>query len=840
MSLDFQFACQLPSGFHARPASVLSGLANGFTSECALTNLRNGFIANLKSALAIIAADVRAGDGCRVQVSGADKEAAHAALRRLIERELGESEEPPAEPVRDGRTGALPRSLKSTGIRCHSGLGVSRGIGQGRVAMVGDLALPIELSVKTAVDPRREWGLVEQAVAALRVRIEAMHAGRLSQTEAAVLRAHLAIVDDVSLAEKLKERIALGRSAGQAVVDAGQFFVGLLRRSESPYVRERGVDVQEICLQLLEQIYGTKFQPPRMDLKEPSVLVADMLPPQQLLRLDRQWLKGLVLAHAGTTSHTVILARSLGIPTLVGVKDAPVALSPGQDVIVDANRGILVSEWTPSVRRFYVRERETLERRRAALARHAAARAVTVDGYALEVGANVSSTEEIVPAFERGADGIGLFRTEMLFVGRDSLPTEEEQFAVYVLATRAAAGRTVIIRTIDVGGDKPLPHLNLPRETNPSLGYRGVRIYPEHQGPMRSQLRAILRASAFGKVRLMVPMVSSMTEVHWVKAQISQAQDELKAQGIAFDEAMSFGIMIEVPSTAFILDQMCTAVDFFSIGTNDLSQYFLAADRDNAKVASLSNVKHPSFLRLLQSIVNEVHKAGKWIGLCGEMAGDVRHIPFLIALGLDEISVAAAEIPALKARIRRLALNDCKRLLSAGVACQHVEEVDRLLDHDQPIETDRPLMDQELVLLGSDSQSKDEAIREIVDAFYVAGRTEDPEHMEEAIWAREAVYSTGMGHGFAIPHCKTDAVTADSVGILKLREPIEWGSLDGKPVSMVILLAIRDSNRNGKHMQVLSKLARRLMNEEFRDELLRGQDAQAVLTHLAEELKIAL
>src|SRR5207248_6656521 len=339
--------------------------------------------------------------------------------------------------------------------------------------------------------------------------------------------------------------------------------------------------------------------------------------------------------------------------------------------------------------------------------------------------------------------------------------------------------RPVIIRTIDVGGDKPVAHLNLPAESNPFLGYRGMRIYAEHRELFRTQFRALLRASAFGKLQVMAPMVSTIEEVIWLKAQVAQSQEELRGQNIQFDPAMPVGIMIEVPSVAFILDQLSAELDFFSIGTNDLNQYFLAVDRDNAKVAALSSVCHPSFIRFLKHIVDGVHANGKWIGMCGEMAGDVRNLPILVGLGLNEISASASQVPALKERISKLSAKSCEELLSRVIACTQAEQVNKILAEEHPSQNSESLLDSNLVIVDSDSESKEEAIRELIDSLFVAGRTEDPDRLEDVVWAREAAYSTGLGHGFAIPHCRSDLINANSIAILKLRRPIEWNSLDG-------------------------------------------------------------
>jgi len=791
----------------------------------------------LKSVLAIIAADVRQGDNCCVRVEGPDEESARAALRHFVDHDLPLCDEPLVEAAAPD-TQALPRALRQTGVTCYFGTAVSRGIGHGAVVVTGGLALPRGLAGESALDANREQQKLERAVSAVRGRIEAMLARQASAVEAAILRAHLAMVADISLISDIRGRIEDGRSAGQAIVEAGESFTNMLRRSDSLYIRERALDMQEICLQLLEQVYGARFRPLTVELHAPTVVVAETLAPQQLLALNRNWMKALVLDNVGTTSHTVILARSLGVPTLVGVKDAPRLLPEGQEIIVDANRGCVLAHVPASVRRFYDREAEAAHRRQQFLSRYAQRPAVTGDGRKLEVGANVSSPGELRAVFERGADGIGLFRTEMLFVGGDGMPSEEEQFEVYEQAARAAAGQPVLIRTLDIGGDKPLPYLNLPREVNPFLGYRGARLYADHEDLMREQFRAIIRASAFGSVQMLLPMVSSLAEVRWAQAMLARVQAELAAENVAFDRAMPLGVMVEVPAVTFILNQLCSEVEFFSIGTNDLAQYVFAADRTNNKVSGLADVLHPGFLRLLKQIVDTVHGGGKWVGICGEMASDIRCVPLLLGMGLDEISVPASEIPALKERVSRLSNASCEELLSRALNCKDAEGVQDLLRHSLPIDKAWPLLDCELVVLESESETKEEAIRELVNACYVTGRTDDVEAMEDALWARESQYSTGFGHGFAIPHCKTTATLAGSLAVLKLKRPIDWGATDGQPISVVILLALCESATDAAHMQVFSRLARKLMDEEFRKSLMEKTNVDSLMQFLVGDLDL--
>ncbi|MBV9183626.1 MAG: phosphoenolpyruvate--protein phosphotransferase [Acidobacteria bacterium] len=834
---ELHFVCPLVHGLHARPASQLAEFVAGFVSEFYLTNPRSGAEANLKSPLAIIASDIREGDRCSVRVLGDDQEMAAAALREFIAQELANTDESEVTSPSDPSPLVLPRALQSPAVTRYSGVAVSPGIGKGKAVVVGRLSWSLPVNGKATEGSEKEQERVEHAIAMVRDRLKALLSRAMSPAETSVLKAHVSILEDISFEERLAGFVAGGQSAAQAVISTATFFVSLLEASESAYIRERAIDIKEICLRLLEEIDGCTSDRAEVMLEEPSVVVAETLAPQQLLELERKWLSGLVLEYAGTTSHAVILARSLGIPTIVGVKDAPVRLTPGEQIVVDANRGLVVPNGSALVHRFYERQRQTQRERQRALSRYARAKAITTDGRRIEVDANICSGEESAAAFAQGAEAIGLFRTEFLFLGRDRAPSEEEQFTAYAQAAHGAK-RRITIRTIDVGGDKPVPLLNLPAESNPYLGYRGMRVYQEHRDLFRSQLRAILRASALGRMQVMAPMVTTVEEVLWLKEQIAELQEDLERRSIAFDPLLPVGIMIEVPSVAFNLDQFSAEVDFFSIGTNDLNQYFMAVDRDNARVAKLASVRQPSFLRFLKHIVDAVERNGKWVGMCGEMASDVRNLPLLIGLGLHEISVPPPHIPALKRSISRFAFEECRQLLLEAIECARLDDVEQLLRNFPAREPVQPLFDPQLIILHSDSRTKEEAIRELIDSLYVASRTENPDRLEALVWAREQACTTGLGHGFAIPHCRTDAVVANSVAILKLSHPIEWSAVDEKPVSTVILLAVRESDTSNTHLQVLAKLARRLMNPRFREDVTRLSQSAELVAHLSRELEI--
>jgi len=828
------FTCPLASGLHARPASKLAEVANRYASECTLTNLRNGLFANAKSVLGIIATDIRHQDRCVLLLAGADQRAASKALQAFVQEILPQCDVPLIDTASLSRGSTLPRSLKAAGVTCIPGVAVSRGIAQGEVVILNRMSLPQKEPTRPGpINSNDELDLIHTALSTVRHQMVERLKYSLTPVGSAVLQADLAMASDVLLLEKLTQQVLSGNSATQAIMETAEYFVDLLGHSESEYIRQRSADIEEICLQLLEEV-SDESPMPSIQLSVPSVLIAETLGPQQLLQLDRRRLKALVLEHSGSTSHAAILARSLGIPTLAAVRNARLLFAPGRQIVVDANRGLLIPQVSLAVQRFYEREQNTLDLRKTAWSRTLPTESDT-NTNSMEVAANASSGEEAMVAFENGADGIGLFRTEMIFLGREEPPSEQEQFAIYSEVLRAAEGRPVIIRTFDIGGDKKVPYLDLPREENPFLGYRGARIYGEYPQVLQTQLRAILRASPAGHVQIMAPMITSLEEIVAFKVAVEEAKKTLASDGIAFGSNIKIGIMIEVPAIAFSLDRICREVDFFSLGTNDLSQYFFAADRSNAHVSSHFTVRHPGFLRFLEQIVKQIQSQHKWIGVCGDMAANLRNLPLLLALNLDEISVPGAEVHEFKRALSKYDAVDCQKILERALACKNSSEVDQLLPL-QPSRQQEPLISEELVVLGSRSQTKEEVIEEMVDAFYVANRTDDRHLLEEALWAREDLYSTGLGFGFATPHCKTNAVTSDSICVLRLKDPIHWDSVDGEPVSVVVLLALRDSESASTHMQVFSILARKLMSEDFRHSLLQAETRTAVTVYLGEQL----
>ncbi len=833
MPVEYRFVCKLAHGLHGRPASILSSKAQEFNADIRLTceSATSAAPVDVTSVLSVIGLDVQMDERCVLTADGPQAEAAMDALRYVIEHQLHQAEEA-AEQAADTSAAAstrLPITLRRLGVEYAGGLGVCGGAGLGVAVLVGGLALPPEAASARAGDADAELADATRAIDALRAELHDRSHAAKGPVERALLAAHEQITGDPMLRQIVEREIAGGATAPQAVVTAADELASGLRAATTAYVRERALDVQDIAMQLIERLLPDTGGTTQVELTHESVVFAEALTANQLLKMDRAKLKGLVLGAVGQTSHTVILARNFGIPCIIDVAGVLALASGGDASVVDGDGGFVITPVSAEVSTFYERERAARERRLARLAPLVAKPAITPCGHRLEVATNAADAREIGAAVAMGAEGVGLFRTEFLFLDRDAAPDEAEQCNVYASAVKAAEGRPVIFRTFDIGGDKPAPYLNIPAEENPFLGFRGLRLYPAHLSLMKTQLRALLRASAGapdGSVKIMAPMVAAPSEAAWFREQVHAVRDELRAEGASVASNVPVGMMIEVPSVALALDLFAEHVDFFSIGTNDLCQYWMAADRGNSNVASLCDPHHPSFIRLLRAIAAEANELGKWVGVCGEMGGRPRDLPLMIGFGLDEISGSARQIATLKLAVGEADRQRCRELVDRACACASPAEVETLLDEFNwraASAGERAIIEADCMRIGADATTKEEAIRQAVEVLWIAGRTDAPRDVEEAVWAREETYSTGLGHGFAVPHCKSDAVSTPTLTVLKLNAPVEWGSMDDKPVSTVLMLTVPESESQGggaaAHMKVFATLARQLMHEEFREAL---------------------
>jgi len=483
--------------------------------------------------------------------------------------------------------------------------------------------------------------------------------------QAEIMEAHLSIMLDPALEESILAKIEQGVSAPVAVRDAteeiAQLFVGL----ENAYLRERGDDVRDVGSRIVRALLGIK--PTEFNESGTILCAAEMLP-SVVASLPSDKVIGLILGQGSITSHTVIMAKARGLPTLVGLGEQVQQIADGATAILDATNGQLIVSPTGEQLAAYGEKIKQEQDKQAHYVSQAQLPATTSDGKRIVVAANIGQPEEIVVAVEKGCDGVGLFRTEFLFMGRDSLPSEQEQFEAYKFVIEKCKGHLCVIRTLDIGGDKPLPYLAIPKEDNPFLGWRAIRISLQRTDIFRTQLRAILRAAAFGKAAIMLPMIVNISEIVQTKALFAQVRAELLDEGERVPTDIPLGIMVETPAAAVMAIELAKECDFFSIGTNDLVQYTLAADRGNQSVSYLFDHFHPAVLRLIAMAVRAAHASKIWVGVCGEMAGDPLATKLLISLGVDELSMSAPAIPKIKHIIRNLQPDDAlaRTILSLG------------------------------------------------------------------------------------------------------------------------------------------------------------------------------
>jgi phosphoenolpyruvate-protein phosphotransferase len=524
----------------------------------------------------------------------------------------------------------------------------------------------------TVDDPQAEIARLEDAIAQVDEQLQGLLQHMEQQVgakEAAIFQAHRLFLSDPAFVGRARQLIQSERLNAEAalqrvVEDLRQTFAAM----EDPYFRERGADVEDVGRRLMRALLGIP-QPSLGQLPEPCIVLAQELTPSDTAQLDRQNVRGFCTARGGKTSHAAILARALGIPAVVGAGPAVLEIPREAPLILDGDQGLLIVDPDSHTSKRYQEILRRQEQQRARLLAAAQEPAVTSDGQRVEVVANIGSVDEVSLVLEHGGEGVGLLRTEFLYLDRATPPSEEEQRAAYSRIAQALEGHPLIIRTLDIGGDKPLPYLSLEAEDNPFLGNRGLRLCLSQPRIFKAQLRAILRAAAHGNIKVMFPMVADVGEVRAAKAHLQAARQELEDEGLAFGDPQ-VGIMVEIPAAAIAADLLAPEVDFFSIGTNDLTQYALAADRTNAQVQALADPLHPAVLRLIQQTIRCAHQAGIWVGLCGELAGEPLAVPLLLGMGLDEFSMAPAAIPAVKETIRRWSLEEARRLAPKLLACE--------------------------------------------------------------------------------------------------------------------------------------------------------------------------
>ncbi|WP_448917218.1 phosphoenolpyruvate-protein phosphotransferase PtsI [Haemophilus sputorum] len=502
----------------------------------------------------------------------------------------------------------------------------------------------------------------------------------LGAEKAAIFEGHLMILEDEELEEEilayLKENLVTADVATNKIIDQQ---VAVLSEIDDEYLKERAGDIRDIGNRLLRNILGMHIVD-LGDIQEESILVAYDLTPSETAQLNLDKVLGFITDIGGRTSHTSIMARSLELPAIVGTNDITAHVKTGDLVILDAiSNQIHINPSETEIAAFKAQQ-EKLAAEKAELAKLKELPAETLDGHRIEVAGNIGTIRDVDGVLRNGGESVGLYRTEFLFMDRASLPGEEEQFEAYKEIVEAMEGKQVVLRTMDIGGDKELPYLDLPKEMNPFLGWRAVRIGLTRREILDTQLRAVLRASAFGKLAVMFPMIISVEEIRELKSIVAELKAQLRAEGHAFDENLQLGVMVETPSAAVNARHLAKEVDFFSIGTNDLTQYTLAVDRGNEIIAHLYNPLTPSVLNLIKQVIDASHAEGKWTGMCGELAGDVRATALLLGMGLDEFSMSAISVPHVKKLARSINYADAKALADEALAQPTAADIERLVN----------------------------------------------------------------------------------------------------------------------------------------------------------------
>ncbi|MGO3569835.1 MAG: phosphoenolpyruvate-protein phosphotransferase PtsI [Serratia grimesii] len=552
-----------------------------------------------------------------------------------------------------------------------SGILVSPGIAFGKALLLKEDEIVINRKKISADDVEQEVSrfLAGRAKASEQLEAIKTKAGEtFGEEKEAIFEGHIMLLEDEELEQEIialiKDDLASADAAAYTIIE-GQ--AKALEELDDEYLKERAADVRDIGKRLLQNILGLAI----VDLsaiQDEVILVATDLTPSETAQLNLDKVLGFITDLGGRTSHTSIMARSLELPAIVGTSDVTKQVKNDDYLILDAvNNKVYVNPTADVIDQLKAEQNQYVTEKND-LAKLKDLPAITLDGHQVEVCANIGTVRDVAGAERNGAEGVGLYRTEFLFMDRDSLPTEDEQFQAYKAVAEAVGSQAVIVRTMDIGGDKDLPYMNLPKEENPFLGWRAIRIAMDRREILHAQLRAILRASAFGKLRIMFPMIISVEEVRDLKGEIETLKAQLREEGKAFDETIEVGVMVETPAAAVIAHHLAKEVDFFSIGTNDLTQYTLAVDRGNELISHLYNPMSPSVLSLIKQVIDASHAEGKWTGMCGELAGDERATLLLLGMGLDEFSMSAISIPRIKKIIRNTNFEDVKALAAQALA----------------------------------------------------------------------------------------------------------------------------------------------------------------------------
>ena len=563
------------------------------------------------------------------------------------------------------------------------GIAASDGIA---IAKVYTLTEPdLTVTKVTVEDSEKEVSRLDDALAASIKDVELIKETalkNLGKEEAQVFDAHLMVLSDPELIGQVKDSITSNKvNAESALKEVTDMFISIFAGMEdNPYMQERAADIRDVSKRILAHLLGVKIPSPAT-IKDEVIIVAADLTPSDTAQLNRQYVKAFVTDIGGRTSHSAIMARSLEIPAIVGTKEVTSIAKDGDIIIVDGLSGEVFLNPSEEVVAEYRAKAEAFAAQQAEWEKLKDSKTYTKDGHQVELAANIGTPKDLEGVVNNGAEGVGLYRTEFLYMDSHEMPTEEDQFEAYKAVLEGMNGKPVVVRTMDIGGDKELPYLPLPHEMNPFLGYRAIRISLNEPEMFRTQLRALLRASVYGKLRIMFPMIATLNDFRGAKALLEEEKAKLIAEGVAVSDDIQVGIMIEIPAAAVLAHQFAKEVDFFSIGTNDLIQYTMAADRMNERVSYLYQPYNPSILTLIKHVIDSAHKEGKWAGMCGEMAGDQTAVPLLVGLGLDEFSMSASSVLKTRSLIAKLTLSDMQALADKAInECATVQEVEALVE----------------------------------------------------------------------------------------------------------------------------------------------------------------
>lgn len=671
-----------PAGLHFGPAARFVQLAAQFQAEICVTNLSTGAGPALASRLnRLLALGIEKGHLIRIEATGQDAEAAVDLLARQVAHDVaryGYAETP-------ALTSPAAVDAEENGVALLWGQPASPGMAVGDAVVLADphplLAAPLERRSAAPFDLQREWERLEAAVHSARSQLETLIAKvrtTLGEEQALIFHAHLLLLEDPDFLDEMRTAIRGGASAEEATRLVVSQWAQRFRQMSGAIFQQRSVDIEDVGSRLLQAL-GV-YEPQAVELPERAIVVAETLLPSQAAMLDQRRVSGICTAGGGAMAHAIILARSMGIPAIVNVGPSLLeAVKSGVRLAIDGARGLIVVEPDEPTQAMYAAAQLEANAARAVAWAQAQRFTRTADGIHVEVAANLGTVDDVERALEAGAEAVGLLRTEFLFQDRRTPPDEMEQAEIYARLARTMGERRTVVRTFDIGGDKPAPYLSLPAEANPFLGWRAIRISLTMPEFFKAQLRALMRAAVEGNIHILLPMVSTMNEVLHVQALLAAAANELQAAGASFRADVPVGVMIETPAAVEMADRLAALVDFFSIGTNDLVQYTFAADRTNERVANLYDPLHPAVLRQIDRVLRAAHLQKRWVGLCGEMAADPLAIPLLLGLGLDEFSMAPASIPVAKQIIGRLTMPTARRLAQKALQMNDGDSVRNLV-----------------------------------------------------------------------------------------------------------------------------------------------------------------